>query len=76
MCLRRFRFASYCCGWLQIIFISGIQVVFSITPGSVSLVHGVAHDKSVAYLFSTPQSRSQKQTEILYSLVEETRPRK
>ena len=44
------------------------RVVSSTTPGSVSLVHGLAHDKSVAYLFSTSQSRSQKQTEILHLL--------
>ena len=31
-----------------------VRIVSSITPGSVSLVHGVTHDKSVAYSFSTP----------------------
>ena len=41
------------------------RVVSSTAPGSVSLVHGLLHDKCVPYLFSTPQSRSQQQTEIL-----------
>ena len=36
-----------------------IQIVTSSTPGSVSLVHGFTHDKSVPYLFSTSQARSQ-----------------
>ena len=52
-----------CCGWLQIIFISGlflIRVVSLTTPSSVSLVQGFTHDNSVLYLFSTPQSRSQQ----------------
>ena len=35
-----------------------IRIVSSTTPGSVSLVHGFTHVKSVPYLFSTPQARS------------------
>ena len=42
-----------------------IRIVLSTTPGSVSLVHGLTHDKSVPFLFSTPHTRSLKQTEIL-----------
>ena len=41
------------------------RVASSTTPGSVSLVHGLTHNKRFPYLFSTPQSRSQQQTEIL-----------
>ena len=41
---------------------------------SVSLVHGVTHDKSVCYLFSTPQSRYQQQTEILIHLLKRLAP--
>ena len=48
-----------------------VRIVSSTTPGSVSLVHGFIHDKSVPYLFPTPQARSQQQTKV-----EETRPSK
>ena len=51
-----------------------IRVVSSTTPGSVSLVHGLTHDKSVPYLFSTPPSRSQQQTEILIHLLKKLAP--
>ena len=47
---------------------SSVRIVSSTTPGSVSLVHGFTHDKSVPYLFSTPEARSQQQTEILIHL--------
>ena len=33
------------------------------------LAHAFTHDKSVSYLFSTPQARSQQQTEILIHLM-------
>jgi len=46
-----------------------IRIVSSTTPGSVSLVHGFTHDKSVLYLFVTPQTRSQQQTPILIHLL-------
>ena len=46
-----------------------IWIVSSTTPGSVSLVHGFTHDKSVPYSFSTPQARSQQQAEILIHLL-------
>ena len=46
-----------------------IRIVSSTTPGSVSLVHGFTHDKSVPFLFSTPQAWSQQQTEILIHLL-------
>ena len=48
---------------------SFVRIVSSTTPGSVSLVHGFTHDKSVRYLFSTPQTRSQQQTEIVNHLL-------
>ena len=38
-------------------------------PGSVPLVHGFTHDKSVPFLFSTPLARSQQQTAILILLL-------
>ena len=46
-----------------------IRIVSSTTPGSVSLVHGFTHDKSVPFLFSAPQARSQQQTENLIQLL-------
>ena len=55
LCLCRFQFASYCCRWLQIIFISGLifdsDCFFDYTRLCVSLVHGFTHGKSVPYLF-------------------------
>ena len=51
-----------------------IRFVSSTTPGSVSLVHGFTHDKSVPYLFSTPQARSQNQTEIFIHLLKKLDP--
>ena len=51
-----------------------IRTVSSDTPGSVSLVHSFAHDKSVPYLFSTPQARSQQQTEIRIHLLKKLAP--
>ena len=48
-------------------------IVSSTTPGSVLVVHGFTHDKSILYLFSTRQARSQQLSEIFYPLVEETR---
>ena len=51
-----------------------IWIVSSTTPGSVSLAHGFTHDKSVPYLFSTPQARSQQQTEIVIHLLEKVAP--
>ena len=50
------------------------RVVLSTTPGSVSLANDLTHDKSVPYLFSTPQSRSQHQTEILIHLLKKLAP--
>ena len=67
--------SCYCCGWLQIIFISRLFFDsdcffdYKTTPGSVSLVHGFIHGKSVPYLFSTAQARSQQQIEILIHLL-------
>ena len=51
-----------------------IRIVSSTTPGSVSLVHGFTHDKSVPYLFSIPQARSQQQTEILIHFLKKLAP--
>ena len=51
-----------------------IRIVSSTTPGSVSLVHGFTHDEGVPYLFSTPQARSQQQTEILIHLLKKLAP--
>ena len=51
-----------------------ITILSSNTPGSVSLVLGFAHDKSVRELFSTPQARSQQQTEILIHLLKKLAP--
>ena len=48
--------------------------VSSTTPGSVSLVHGFTNDKSVPFLFSTPQARFQQQTEILIHLLKKFAP--
>ena len=45
------------------------SIVSSIAPGSASLLHGFTYDKSVPYLFSTPQARSQQQTEIVIHLL-------
>ena len=44
------------------------------TPASLSLVHGFTHDKSVPHLFSTPQPRSQQQTEIFVHLLKKLAP--
>ena len=41
---------------------------------AASLVHGFSHDKSVPQLFSTPQARSQQQTEILIHLLKKLTP--
>ena len=51
-----------------------VRIVSSTTPGSASLVHGFTHDKSVPFLFSTPQARSQQQTEILIHLLKKLAP--
>ena len=51
-----------------------VRIVSSTTPGSVSLVHGFTHDKSVPYLFSTLQARSQLQTEILIHSLKKLAP--
>ena len=51
-----------------------IRIVSSSTPGSVSLVLGFTHDKGVPFLFSTPQARSQQQTEILIHLLKKLAP--
>ena len=51
-----------------------IRIVSSTTPGSVSQVHGLTHDKSFPYLFSTPKARSQQQTEILIHLLKKLAP--
>ena len=51
-----------------------IRIICSTTPGSVSLVHGFTHDKSVPYLSSIPQARSQQQTEILIHLLKKLPP--
>ena len=51
-----------------------IRIVSSTTPGSVSLVHRFTHDKSVPFLFSTPQARSQQQTEIRIHLLKKLAP--
>ena len=53
-----------------------ICIVSSTTPCSLSLVHGFTHDKRVPYLFSSPQARSQQQTEILIHLLKELTPEK
>ena len=50
------------------------RIVSSTTPASVSLVHGFTHDKSVPYLLSTPQPRSQQQTEIFVHLLKKLAP--
>ena len=50
------------------------RIVFSTTSDSASLVDGLTHDKSVPYLFSTPQTRSQQQTEILIHLLKKLAP--
>ena len=77
MCLCRFQFASYCCGWLHIIFIEGFffgsDSFFDYTRLCVTS-DGFTHDKSVSYLFSTPQARSQQQTEILIHLLKKLAP--
>lgn len=46
------------------------RVVPWTTPGSVSLVRDFTHDKSVPYLFSSPQ----QQTEILIHLLKQLAP--
>ena len=51
-----------------------IRTVFSTTPGSVSQVLGFTHDKSFPYLFSTPQSRSQRKTENFIHLLKKLTP--
>ena len=47
-----------------------IRIVSSTTPGSVSLVHGFTHYKSVL----SPQARSKLQTEILVHLLKKLAP--
>ena len=51
-----------------------VRIVSSTTPCSMSLVHGFTHCESVPYLFSTPQARSQQQTEILILLLKKLTP--
>ena len=51
-----------------------VRIVSSTTPGSVLLAHGFTHDNSVPILFSTPQARSQQQTEILIQLLKKLAP--
>ena len=66
-----------CSHMLQIIFISGLSLdldCFFVYTGSVSLVHGFTHDKSVRNLFSTPQARSQQQIGILILLLKKLAP--
>jgi len=70
--LCRFQFASYCCRWLQIIFISGFfgsYCFFDYTRLCVTNAW-----LSVPYLFSTPHARSQQQTEILIHLLKKLDP--
>ena len=70
--LCRFQFASYCCGWLQIIFNFGLffdsDCFFSYTRLYVTGAW------FYPYLFSTPQQRSQQQTEILIHLLKKLAP--
>ena len=51
-----------------------VRIVSSTTPDFASLVHAFTHDKSVPYLFSTPQTRSPQQTEILIHLLKKLGP--
>ena len=51
-----------------------LGLFFATTPGSVSLVHAFTHDKSVPYLFSTPQARFQQETEIFIHLLKKLAP--
>ena len=51
-----------------------VRVVSSTTPGSVSLEHSFTPCESVPFLFSTPQARSQQQTEILIPLLKKVAP--
>ena len=51
-----------------------VRIVSSTTSGSVSLVHGFNLDKSVPYLFSTPQARSQQLTDILIHSLKKLAP--
>ena len=74
LCLCRFQFARYCCRSFSFPGCSSNRIVSPTTPGSVSLVHGFTHDKSVPYLFSTPQATSQQQTEILIHLLKKLAP--
>ena len=53
---------------------SFVRLVSSATPGSVLLVHDFTHDKSVPYLFSTPQARSQQQFQIVIHLLKKLAP--
>ena len=50
------------------------RIVCSTTSDSASLVHRFTHDKSVPYLFLTPQTRSQQQTENLIHLLKKLAP--
>ena len=59
--------------------ISGCSLIWIVSSANnptltVSLVHGFTHDKSVPFLFSTPQARSQPQTEILIHLLKKLAP--
>ena len=77
LCICRFQFASYCCGWFRIIFISGLFFGSDCFFDYIRLiVRGFTHDKSVLIksLFSTPQARSQQQTEILIQLLKKLAP--
>ena len=53
-----------------------IQIVPSTTPGSVSLVHGFTHDKSVPLLVFDTSNKISTANWNFCPLVEETRPRK
>ena len=77
MCLCRFQFSAIVVDGSKSFLFPGcslVRIVSSTTPGSMSLVHGFTHDKSVPYVFSTPQTRSQQQTEILIHLLKKIAP--
>ena len=79
LCLCRFQFASYCCGWLQIIFISGLffgsDCLFDYTSLCFTSAWFYPQWKCSLLVFDT-YSKISTANWNSYPLVEETRPSK
>ena len=79
LCLCRFQFASYCCRWLQIVFISGLffdsDCFFDYTRLCVTSAWFYSRKKCSLLVFNTSSKISTANWNS-YPLVDETRPSK